>query len=141
MVGELAQFFEGERRKGRAHHAELQRLNDVSKLVLGGAGSREVVEAVRAALVAELELRDARFDPGEPDGSRPVLGTDGLLGSSGVLVARRTGFEFPAVGSTSRSGTRAGRWVASSSNPSPAAAWTSTSRSSRYCSPVRRPPH
>ncbi len=98
VVGELAQFFEGERRRGRAHHAELQRLNEVSKLVLGGASAQEVVEAVRAALIAELELRDARFETGEPDGSRAVLGTDGLLGSSGVLVARRTGFEFPPGG-------------------------------------------
>ena len=54
VVGELAQFFEGERRKGQAHHAELQRLNDVSKLLLAGAGSQEVVEAVRMALIAEL---------------------------------------------------------------------------------------
>jgi Domain of unknown function (DUF4118) len=98
VVGELAQFFEGERRRGRVHHAELQRLNEVSKLVLGGASAQEVVEAVRAALVAELELRDARFEPGEQDGSRAVLGTDGLLGSSGVLVARRTGFEVPSGG-------------------------------------------
>ncbi len=98
VVGELAQFFEGERRKGQAHHDELQRLNGVSKLLLAGAGSQEVVEAVRAALVAELGLRDARFDPGEPDGTRPVLGIDGLLGSSGVLVARRTGFEIPGGG-------------------------------------------
>jgi K+-sensing histidine kinase KdpD len=98
-VGELAILGRSHRQKAQQRRAGAQRLEDIAGLLAAGRSSEELWPDIRAALMEELRLADARFEPGAShDGDSLVE-----VGRRGGLDVRemhwtQTGMELPRNG-------------------------------------------
>ena len=97
-VGEIAVFARTNRTRAILDRSGLARLETISAMVADDEPSSVVWPVVRTALLAELKLVDARFEPdGQPASPLVVLERDGHVEIS-VMYWTREGMELPRDG-------------------------------------------
>lgn len=74
------------------------RVRHIAAMVERGAPASELISAVEAAAVAELDLESARFDQGDVGSGLPVLRVDGDLATGHGDRRVGAGFDLPAAG-------------------------------------------
>ncbi len=98
IVGQLSVFARHTQRKSIIDQAGVAHLEKVGAMVAEGQPLSTVWPAVRTALVDELTLVDATFEPGDhADSSMNVLGRNGRFDSK-VMFWNRGGMELPRDG-------------------------------------------
>ena len=103
-VGQLAMMRYGSRHELQVHAKGAAHLEDVAAVVAAGANLDEVWPVVRRALVDQLELAEARFEPAPFHDQYTPLGRDGQIAATTLhLRARRF---HPAGGGRRRAGRR-----------------------------------
>jgi len=96
-VGQLAMMRYGSREEVQVHAKGAAHLEDVAAVVAAGADLDEVWPVVRRALVDQLELAGARFEPAPYHDSFTPLGRDGQITAT-TLTYEHGGFSLPAEG-------------------------------------------
>ena len=96
-VGQLALMRVGSRREMEAHARGAGHLEDVAAVVAAGANLDEVWPVVRRAIVDQLSLASARFEPIPYHDQYTALGRDGQIVDT-TLTYERGGFALPPAG-------------------------------------------
>jgi K+-sensing histidine kinase KdpD len=96
-VGQLAMMRYGSRHELQVHAKGAAHLEDVAAVVAAGANLDEVWPVVRRALVDQLDLVEARFEPAPFSEQYTPLGRDGQIAASS-LTYEHGGFTLPAAG-------------------------------------------
>jgi hypothetical protein len=96
-VGQLAMMRHGSRHELQVHAKGAAHLEDVAAVVAAGANLDEVWPVVRRALVDQLDLAEARFEPAPFHNQYTPLGRDGQIAASS-LTYEHGGFTLPAAG-------------------------------------------
>jgi hypothetical protein len=97
IVGQLAALRYGTKREVGVHARGAAHLEDVAAVIAAGANLDEVWPVVRRALIDQLDLAGARFEPAPYEGRFTTLGRDGQIDSS-TLHFEPGGFALPPEG-------------------------------------------
>jgi K+-sensing histidine kinase KdpD len=96
-VGQLAMMRHGSRHELQVHAKGAAHLEDVAAVVAAGANLDEVWPVVRRALVDQLDLVGARFEPAPFHEQFTPLGRDGQIAATS-LTYEHGGFTLPPTG-------------------------------------------
>jgi K+-sensing histidine kinase KdpD len=96
-VGQLAVMRQGSRHELQVHAKGAAHLEDVAAVVAAGANLDEVWPVVRRALVDQLDLAGARFEPAPFHDQYTPLARDGQIVAS-MLTYEHGGFALPEAG-------------------------------------------